>query len=657
MLDLETFRARMLEEVERTKAVKSVQVTGHSLEDALNQASIELSRPLKSIEYEILDKGKQGLVGIGKTPCRIVAYESLKFSKDGKKKSSEPGEISGLSLDDKEAPSHLNGRYSIRFSTGGEVLLKVFPPEGDGLAVEMGEVLGQLQSRQVLDIDMQILTSVVKQADQIWVKVGKFEYIPGNDAMVSLHISEDEMKAHISIQKPGLGGMDVSANDIMDSLLGRGVVHGILEDKIQEIESFPDYDEPILVAQGTPAKPGDDAKILYNFETSPEKIKMQDEEDGSVNFKELHQIQNVAKGQMLLNKIPPSKGVDGQSIFGVIKPAKDGHDVSFPIGKNISIIDNSKAVADVDGHVILKSEKVCVETLLIIQGNVDLKTGNIDALGSVEIRGDIEDGYSVTAQGNLAVNGYVGKANLKAGGDIIVSKGINGGEDDEFGRIIAGKSIWSLYIQNARVEAGEYVIVSSGIVNSDISAQKKVLCKGRRARIVGGHVCASEEINAVIFGSTSGVKTILEVGFDPVARDEMNKLQSIRDELDEKRSTIHVSLQGLIRQVQVRRVKLSDQKKKLFSSLRLQFKDINERIGQLDKKIDKLRVYLDSLLTNGRMSASNKIFSGVILRFKDVEYTVRTAHEHAVSFVLDGEYIRMMKYQDIEEDIERKKGR
>ncbi len=653
-LDLETFRARMLEEVERTKNIKSVQVTGRSLEDALNQASLELSRPLKSLEYEILDKGKQGLAGIGKSPCRIVAYESLKISKDGNKESAESSEALGSNPDDGEkAPVHRNGRYAIRFSTGG-VMLKVFPPEGDGLAVEMGEVLGQLQSRQVLDIDMRILTSAVGQADQIWVKVGEFEYISGNDAMVSLDISEDEMKAHISIQKSGLGGLDVSADDIRDLLLGKGIAHGILEDKIQEIENFPDYDKSILVAQGTPARHGNNAKILYNFETSPDKLRVQNEEDGSVNFKELHRIQNVVNGQILLNKIPPSKGVDGQNIFGVMRPAKDGNDVSFPIGKNVSVIDNIKAVADVDGHVILKSGKVYVETLLVIPGKVDLKTGNIDALGSVEIRGDIEDGYTVKAQGNLAVTGYVSKANLQAGGDIIVSRGINGGEGDEFGHITAGKSIWSSYIQNARVTAGEYVIVSSGIVNSNISAQKKVLCKGKRAKIVGGHICASEEINAVIFGSTSGVKTVLEVGFDPVARAEMDKLQSIRNKLEEKRSAIHISLQGFIRQVQIRRIKLSEQKKRLFNDLRLQFKDMNDRIRKIDRKIDDLQAYLDSLLINGRMSASNKIFSGVVLRMKDVEYVVRSIYEHAVSFVLDGEYIRMMKYQDIEEDIDRK---
>lgn len=651
-LSLEDFRVRMRAEIERTKSIKSVQVSGHSLEDALKQASLELSRPLRTLEYEILDKGKKGIIGLGRTSCRIVVYESQKTKDDAKNGGSNEELDLDLGNGDEEYSS-VNGLCSIRFSTDG-VLLKVFPPSGDGIAVELGEVLGHLQARQAIDINIEVLTSVVEQAGQIWVKVGEFEYITGNDAMPSIEVSEDEMKVSLTVQKPGLGGLDVSAEDIRDIIMGQGIVHGILEDVIQKMEAFPVHDNPLIVVRGTPPIHGNNAKILYNFETSSDKIQIKEREDGSVDFKELHNIHNVVKGQTLLQKIPPEEGVDGQTVFGVMRPARNGSDIDFPIGRNVSIINNSMAIADVDGHVILKLGRIHVDTLLTIPGNVDLKTGNIDALASVEIKGNIEDGYTVKAQGNIAVSGYVSKANLEAGGDIIVSKGINGGESDEFGRIIAGKSIWSSFIQNAHAEAGEHVIVSSGIVNSDIIAQKKVLCKGKRAKIVGGHIQASEEINAVIFGSVSGVKTVLEVGLDPQVKAELDSLLSERDEWEKQRSEVHINLQGLIRQVQIKRIQLTVQKKTLFKSLRLQFKALNERIKNIDKEILDRQERLDSLLTTGNMSASNKIFSGVRLKIKDIEYVVRDSYEHAVSFVLDGEHIRMMKYQAIEEDITRR---
>ena len=644
----------MRAEAERTKKIKTVQVPGRTLDDALQQASLELSIPLRSLEYEVLDRGSKGIMGIKGTPCRIVAYEALHVKKTEKKKSTETELAVGLSDGDelKEDPNR-DGRFSVRLTADG-AMVKVFPPVGAGAPITLQEVLGGLQSRDVVDIDMSVLTSAVKLADQMWVRVGTFEYFPGNNAALTLEVLESGMKAYATLQRPGVGGADLSTDDINGFLLNNSIVHGILEDVVQELEDFPVYDSPQLIAQGTVAVNGADAEILYNFETEPDKIHIQEEEDGSVNFKELNRIQNVVKGQTLARMIPPERGQDGQTLYGIIIPSRDGVSRKLPIGKNVEIGgEGSTIIASVDGHVLLKSGKINVETILVISGNVDLKTGNVNALGSVDIKGNVEDGYSVTAQGNIEVSGYVSRANLNAGGDIFVARGIHGGEGDDFGHIIAGKNIWSSFIQNANAKAGEFVIVNSGIVNSDIVAQRKVLCKGKRAKIVGGHIRASEEVNAVIFGSVSGVSTIIEVGFDPKVKEEIDQLVKERDELEEVRSSVHLNIQGLIRQIQIKRIRVSPEKKKLFSDLRAKFDELNEQLSHIDAEIHQRQDYLDSLITQGKMSASKKVMAGVVLRIRDVEYPIRDPYESAITFVRDGEYIRTMKYQDIEEDITR----
>ena len=77
MIGLEDFRDRMKAEIEKTKQMKSVQVSGRNLDDALRQASLELGLPLRVLEYEVLDRGRSGLLGIKNAPCRIIAYESV----------------------------------------------------------------------------------------------------------------------------------------------------------------------------------------------------------------------------------------------------------------------------------------------------------------------------------------------------------------------------------------------------------------------------------------------------------------------------------------------------------------------------------------------------------------------------------------------------
>lgn len=655
MIGLDDFRDRMKNEIEKTKKMKSVQVSGKNLEDALKQASLELGLPLRILEYEILDRGKSGFLGVKGSPCRIIAYESVKDPEESDAKTLEEElDLKSYEQDDVPTTTDADGRYSVRLGSDG-AWAKVYPPIGEGIPIVLEDVVGRLHDRGITEPDVEIIKTLVGRSDEMWVKVGEFNYNPANDALCSLEVTEEGMKGYIKVLEPGPGGGDLSVDDIKGFLVNNSILYGIQDDALQEYEDFPIYDTPVLVAEGTPPTHGADAKVIYNFETEPDKIHIQEREDGSVDFKELNRFQNVVKGQPLARKVAPEPGKDGRTIYGRYIPARDGADLEIGLGKNVSITDNGATIiATASGHVMLKGGKITVDTVLVIPGNVDARTGNVNALGSVEIKGNVEDGFSVTAQGKIEVAGYVGKANLNAGGDIIVSRGINGGEGKEFGHITAGKSIWSSFIQNAQADAGEYVIVSAGIVNSDVDSQKKVLCKGKRAKIVGGHIRASEEVNAVILGSAGGAETLIEVGFDPKAKEELEQLTEKRNAVEAERDTVDLNLQGLKRQVRMQRRRLSKEKETLFDELRIQHNELHKKIQFVDEEIRKKQEYLDSLVMHGKVSAAKKVLAGVILRIRDVEYVVKDPYESPVTFILEDDYIRTVKFQDIEEDLTRR---
>jgi uncharacterized protein (DUF342 family) len=655
MIGLDEFRERMKTEIEKTRKMKNVQVTGKNLDDALKQASLELGLPLRVIDYEILDRGKAGFLGMKGSPCRIIAYEAAK-SQTEKEIISLEDELDLRSYEQEKVPvaSDLNGRSSVRLASDG-VWVKVFPPVGEGMPVIVEDVLGMLHDRGITDPDMDMVEAAVHKADIMWIKVGDFNHNRGNDAICSLEVTDEGMKAYIRLIEPGPGGADLNVDDIRGFLANNGIVHGILEDSLQVIEDFPIFDTPILVAEGSSPVNGADAKVIYNFETESDKIHIHEREDGSVDFKELNKFQNVVKGQPLARKVPPQPGKDGRTVYGRYITARDGRDLEIGLGKNVTITDNGATViATASGHVMLKGGKITVETVLLIPGNVDARTGNVNALGSVDIKGNVEDGFTVTAQGKIDVAGYVGKANLDAGGDIVVSRGINGGEGGEFGHITSGKSIWSSFIQNARVSAGEFVIVSAGIVNSDVVAQKKVLCKGKRAKIVGGHVRAAEEVNAIILGSAGGSETLIEVGFDPRAKEEMEALHQQRNAVETERDTVDLNLQGLKRQVRMQRQRLSREKEQLFEELRIRHNLLHKKLQLIDEEIRKKQEYLDSLVVHGKISAAKRVLAGVTLRIRDVEYVVKDSYENPVTFILEDNYIRQVKFQDIEEDLTRR---
>ncbi|PIE04684.1 MAG: polymerase [Spirochaetales bacterium] len=599
MIGLDNFRERMKAEAEKTRKIKSVQVGGRSLDDALRQASLELGLPLRVLEYEILDRGHGGVLGRKSRPWRIIAYESVNLKADKNEQSLED-ELGLKAYEVQEVPEDIDadGRFSVRLAANG-AWLKVFPPEGKGRPVFPEEV--------------------------------------------------------IIVNEPGPGGVDLRVEDIRGFLTNNSVIYGVLDEALQDFEDFPEYGVSYLVAEGSPPVNGSDARVIYNFETDPNKISIKEREDGSVDFKELNRYQNVVKGQPLARKIPPEPGKDGRTVYGRYIPARDGNDLEIGLGKNVTITDNGATViATASGHVMIKNGKINVDTVLVIPGNVDARTGHVNTLGSVVIRGNVEDGYNVTAQGKIEVLGYVGKANLNAGGDIVVSRGINGGEGTEFGHIVAAKSIWSSFIQYAQAEAGEYVIVSAGIVNSDVVAQKRILCKGRRAKIVGGHVRASEEVNAITLGSPGSSETLVEVGFDPRAREELEQLNNQYEALDSEKDTVDLNLQGLKRQVLIQKKRLSKEKEQLFEELRKKHNELHRKMAALQEEINRKQEYLNTLTINGKVSASKRVYAGVKLRIRDVEYVVKDSYESPVTFVLDGDYISTVKYQDIQDELIRR---
>ncbi len=71
MVELVKLREFMKAQAEEDRKRKWVQVEGENLDDALRQAAIELSLPIKKIEYEIRDPGKKGSFGVGKRNCII----------------------------------------------------------------------------------------------------------------------------------------------------------------------------------------------------------------------------------------------------------------------------------------------------------------------------------------------------------------------------------------------------------------------------------------------------------------------------------------------------------------------------------------------------------------------------------------------------------
>ncbi len=630
-------------------ARKSLVVEGRSVEEALADAAVQLGVPLKNLEFEVIEKGNPGILGAGRRNWRVRAYPVA-----AKREVHMPAERDEADYFVDSAPvveeKNVDGECFVRLSPDG-ALLKVSAPQGRGKRVSERQAYDKLLSRAVRAYDEALVAEVVKQASSDYVRVGDYISNPANDALITVEVTDQEMKGFVILTPPGPGGSDLSKDAILAFLRNNRVINGVSEAILQELEDRPRYREPVLAAEGSRPQNGRDSYVQYNFETDKNRHQLKEAADGRVNFKELGLIQNVVAGQPLARKIPPEPGQPGRTVTGKVIPARNGKDMPTPLGRNVHMADDGATlIADINGLVTFIGGKINVEEIFTVPGDVDLKTGNVMFLGTVIVQGNVEDGFSVKASGNIEVRGSVGKCEIIAEGDIIIHQGIAGKGG---GIMQAGKNIWSKFIENTTVEAGENVIVSDGLINTIIVANKKIICQGKRAAIVGGKYRACEEINAKTLGSpVGGTETILEVGYDPKSKEKMDGLQSQALQIKRQAEELDKNIATLNATKKQRKV-LPEDKEALLQDYILRREELVAEVRGLAKEIEAIQAYLNGLKTKGRISASGRVYPGVKLVIKDVREDIKT-EQKAITFYLENQMIRTTRYEEPEDDILKK---
>lgn len=648
MVNLEKIREEMARLYEEDQSRVFVEVSAATLDEALSDASIQLGIPVKGIDYEIIQRGSSSIFSLNKKEWQIRAYEMYKRRqrKAALKKEHEDETGSSVSA---QLIEERNGDAFVFCASDG-VYLKVTPPLGNGKPASLRDAQDRFRERGVPVPPDETIQSVLKKAGGEYTRVADYAHNPGNDALMSVEITDQDMNAWLYATPPGPGGADLSTDMIVAFLKNNRVVAGINEKRIGEFQDRPVYKQDYLVAEGIKPQDGADAHIVYNFETDRNKIRLKETASGKVDFKELNLIQNVVEGQPLAQKIPAERGKGGKTVTGKYLEARNGKDIPIPLGKNTKLAeDGLTVIAGTNGQVLILNNKINVEPVLTIDGDVSLKTGNIMFLGTVMISGNVEDGFSVKASGNIEVKGTVGKSELDAEGDIVVSQGI-AGKGDAY--IHSGKTIWSKFIENAKIEAGEMVIVSDGIINSQVNANRKILCQGKRAAIIGGSLSASEEIHAKTLGSFGGAsETVLSVGFDPRSKDRLDSLTKNRQAAQKELDDVLLNFNTLMN--------MKKQKKDFSEEKEATLKKYGERqyilqteLEEIDAEIQRIQDYLNTLKTKGKVSASVKVFAGVRIVVRDVSEEVRSDCK-ATTFYLENGLIRYGKYEGPDDDMKR----
>ncbi len=410
------------------------------------------------------------------------------------------------------------------------VIMRIFPPKG-GEKLNIDEILDYLRQQKIDDVDIKAINDAINSStdvkDVLVTRNTSYEV----DEKMDLKITPDKMYAVVKFYSPSGKGSKMTFEEIYSELRDKKVVSGIIDEAIKKHLENPEYCKSIIAAKGTPAINGHDAVIEYKF-NADRKAKPRLNEDGTVDFHQLDNINHVKKGDVLAVLIPADSGTPGVDVFGApIAPIKIKR-YTLKHGNNIELSEDGLEMRSlVDGHVTLEGDRVFVSNNYDVPADVDTSTGDIDYSGSVTVKGNVRTGFTLRAEGNVEIFGVVEGALIEAGGDVILHRGIQGMSK---GVIKAKGNVISKFIESAKVTAEGYIETDS-VLHSDISAKGDIYVRGKNGSIIGGNTRSSILVEAATIGSPMGTTTVVEVGTDPAVKDRVNYLkQTISSKTEEK---------------------------------------------------------------------------------------------------------------------------
>lgn len=363
-------------------------------------------------------------------------------------------------------------------------------------------------------------------------------------------ISKDKTTA--SIQR--IKGMDLPDMITLPSLQNyigdQEICFGIIEDEAIEawISNLETGEQPFVVARGKAPIASEDGHVKFHFENdfiNPGKL----QSDGTIDFRDRGAIPYIHKGDLLAEKTPAKEGKEGMNVFGSPILVEKALDPIFIFGSGTEIKEENELAiyAAIDGqpHVDAMGN-ITVNPELMIKGDVDFETGNIDFNGNIIVKGIVKEGFTV--KGISLTAQEIEGATIELSGDLYISAGITETTITSVGNVHAK------FINHSIVAGFGDLIIQREIIDSDITISGA--CQNPAGHIISSKIIAKQGIDAGKIGTSSSKPALLKIGVDEHIQKQLQKIDArlekaliLLQEIREKIQSIETQDQGLYEQI------------------------------------------------------------------------------------------------------------
>jgi len=281
----------------------------------------------------------------------------------------------------------------------------------------------------------------ISSKDYIWVKPQstvkplKTEIkIADNGSYANLHVTlqttityllEDQPPRHnlilaTSVKKEH--SFPLSMNEILEIIKKNGILHGINYPVIQSLISNP-KNGTYRIAEGIPPKDPIDDTVVVLFDEKP--IKKVKTDADKIDFYNISRIPSVEENTLLAVKKEGKPGQPGMSVTGEMVLPREPKKIQLNAGKGVRV-ENNTVFATKPGRPVVKRIGTTyifyIDQHLVHYKDIDISVGNQNFSGNITVYGNVLDGMSIRAGGNVQISGYVNRASIVALESIQASK-------------------------------------------------------------------------------------------------------------------------------------------------------------------------------------------------------------------------------------------
>ncbi len=500
------------------------------------------------------------------------------------------------------------------------------------------------------DLRMANLEKLVKEVDHFLVSAQKSGVLPTEDRDGSwkLHVSDDSMSAWLETY-PSVGrGAPLDPWEIIDAIEETGVLH-LDREKVRIIVERCNgggetTGEDALVASGT--LPQSPVEGTIDFLVPFEKVRLIDENDErSVDWKKLWTIPTVHAGTVIARIHPPREGTAGIDIYGISVPPPHTAPFRVTYGEGV-IVSAENGVTEVLtardlGQPVFRGGELDVLPVLVVDGDVNTISGDIDFIGSVIVPGSVTEGFSVKAGRDAAVSGSVFNACVEAAGSCIIQGGIVG----EHSEVRAGEDIRAGFVEYGLLISGNTIEILGYTLFAALEARQSVMVQGKNRRgIIGGVTTAGTMIKTLSAGSAMEPKTLLEAGRDAIGSRTIGELESKLGELAGMKKKIDLAMVSLRPETGgFDPEKLSEEEKGKLLLLAEYHRKVESKRTELAERIEnERRAMLAERKESPLIKIRDRVYPNVTVKIRESQMTVSSA-ESSVRYTFDRKTGTMQK--------------